>query len=312
MIQDERLIQESEWGTGAARNLCGRAWLPVDRQPHGCVVVVHGLGEHGQRYQGLAHTLAAAGWGCVAIDLPGHGRSPGRRGHIPRYPRLLADIGSLLDDAARLCPDQPLFLLGHSMGGNLAVNYSLHRHRVAPASAVPTGLVLSAPMFLPENPPPRSHVLAAWLGGQIAPWLSVRSPVKPQGLTSDTAVIEANRKDPLMHKRLSLYLASQLLAQGRYALDHAGELDLPTLLLHGDADPITSARASESFADRAGGRAQCVIFPGLLHEIFHEMQRPQVISVLTKWLQHQADAASAPTTDSCAVATAPNSVAAGT
>lgn len=286
---------ESQFLTGVNGDLQGHSWLPggsaaPDNPPlRGCLAIVHGLGEHGQRYRSLAASLAQHGWGCVALDLPGHGKSPGRRGHIPRYDRLLANIGSLLDHAADACPGLPLFLLGHSMGGNLAVNYVLHRRTVAPAAAQPTGLILSGPMFLPENPPPRSHVLAAWLGGQILPWWSVRSPVRSQGLTSNRSVIEASRNDPLMHKRLSLYLASQLLAQGRYALDHAADLDLPTLLLHGQADPVTSYRASESFADRAGELAQCVTFPGLLHEIFQESQRDQVIAVLTQWLDQTSD-----------------------
>lgn len=299
-------MREAELATGIDGDLRAYAWLPANRDPppRGCLAIVHGLGEHGQRYRGLASSLTDDGWACLAIDLPGHGRSPGRRGHIPRYQRLLADIGSLLDSARQLCPDAPLFLLGHSMGGNLVINYSLHRHVVAPTAAEPLGLVLSAPMLLPANPPPRSQIAAAWLGGLIAPWWTIRSPVSSQGLTTNTEAIEASRNDPLMHRKLSLYLATQLLAQGRYALDHAADLDLPCLLLHGQEDPITCHHASESFADRAGQRARCVTFPDLLHEIFHEAQRPQVIDVLNQWLQLQIDAAATPPARSSAVATA--------
>jgi len=281
----ELTLTEEPLSTGIEGNLYARLWRPADRSSSGCVVIVHGLGEHGQRYRPVAEWLAESGWATLTADLPGHGNSPGRRGHIRSYRRTLVEISTMLRTAYERTAGVPLVLLGHSMGGNLAANYILRRHEIAAEAPEPVGLVLSGPMFLPQQPPPRPHIFAAWLTGQLLPWWTIRTPVKTDQLSHDETVLQCVREDPLMHNRLSLYLATQLLAQGRHALDHAARLDLPALVLHGEADPITSYRASESFAVRAGEQATFVSFPGMLHEIFHEPDRQQVFRVLQAWLQ---------------------------
>lgn len=280
----EQRVLEETMRTGMRGNLHARFWRPDAGEVHGCVVIVHGLGEHGQRYQTLAQRLASGGWATLTADLPGHGQSPGRRGHIRSYRRMLVEIATMLRSAADRAAGVPLVLLGHSMGGNLAANYILRRHEIAEHAPEPIGLVLSGAMFLPQQPPPRPHIFAAWLTGQLLPWWTIRAPVAAEGLTHDQEIVQAIREDPLMHNRLSLYLGTQLLAQGRHALDHADRLDLPTLVLHGQDDPVTSYRASESFAIRAGKIATFVSFPGMLHEIFHEPDREQVLRVLQDWL----------------------------
>jgi alpha-beta hydrolase superfamily lysophospholipase len=279
-----RELLEQSVQTGVRGELHARLWRPADRELQGCIVIVHGLGEHGERYQGLAQRLAESGWATLTADLPGHGRSPGRRGHIRSYRGLLADISTMLGAAAAQLPGLPLVLLGHSMGGNLAANYILRRREIAPEAPEPVALVLSGPMFLPQRPPPRPHIFAAWLTGYLLPWWTVRAPVDTDRLTHNRDIVQAIREDPLMHNRLSLYLGTQLLAQGRHALDHADRLDLPTLVMHGEDDPITSYRASESFAIRAGSVAKFIAFSGMLHEIFHEPDRDRVFEALQQWL----------------------------
>lgn len=270
--------------TGRHGQLCGQRWTPQTEDPLGTVVMVHGLGEHSQRYRPLAADLASHRWASLTADLPGHGRSPGRRGHIRSYRSLLAEIAGMLQSAAAALPGRPLVLLGHSMGGNLAANYVLRRRDVAPQAPAPIGLVLSGPMFLPTKPPPRPQIFAAWLTGHLLPWWTIRAPVCSDQLTRNQAEIDRLANDPLTHRRLSLYLGTQLLAQGRHALDHAAQIDLPTLVLHGTDDPITSHRASESFAVRVGPHAQFIPLHGMLHEIFHEPDRHRVIAALAQWL----------------------------
>jgi len=182
-----------------------------------------------------------------------------------------------------------LVLLGHSMGGNLAANYVLRRKEIAPSVCDPIALVLSGAMFLPQNPPPRPQIFAAWLTGYLLPWWTIRAPVDSNKLTRNQSIVKAIREDPLIHNRLSLYLGTQLLAQGRHALDHADRIDLPTLVMHGEDDPITSFRASESFAIRAGELAEFVPFAGMLHEIFHEPDRQTVIDLMIKWMNDRID-----------------------
>jgi alpha-beta hydrolase superfamily lysophospholipase len=283
-------LNETICQTGLSGDLHARLWLPDAMPVRGCVIIVHGLGEHGQRYRDVAAHLAEQGWASFAADLIGHGHSPGRRGHIPSYHKLMQDIHAMRRTASECLGNlghaaaTPQVVLGHSMGGNLAVNYALRRHEFDQSLEDCAGLILSAPMLLPTNAPSRHQIFAAWLTGFLIPWFTVRAPVDTSKLTRNPDTVSKLRDDPLMHGRISVYLATQLLAQGRYALDNAGQIDLPTMVMHGEEDPITSYRASESFALRAGDHVHFASFPDMLHEIFHETEATIVFETLTRWL----------------------------
>ncbi len=209
--------------TGGSGQLRGRLWIG-GQDPIGVVIVVHGLGDHGGRYETLAKHLVEEGWSLFVFDLPGHGQSPGERGRVDSFDGLLADIASARRTVGDRLPNLPQVLLGHSMGGTLAINYVLRRSELSPQPEPLAGLILCAPMLLPPAPPPRPHIFAAWLTGRLLPWIRVSRPVDVEALTSDPEQAAAIRNDPLMHSRITIYLATQLLSQGRWALDHAQTL----------------------------------------------------------------------------------------
>ena len=284
-------MKEQTLHVGIRERLFARLWNSDQLTPRGVVFCVHGLGEHGGRYAPVAERLTQAGWTVLAVDLPGHGHSPGRRGHITSYDGLLREFAHIRQQLDQRLPTLPQFMLGHSMGGNLVVNYAIRRQRFESQlndSCSPLrGIVLSGPMFLPHRPPPRPQILAAWLTGHIIPWLTVRAPVDFKKLSRAPENAVMIERDPLMHGRISVYLATQLLSQGRFALDHADRIDLPTLLMHGQSDPITDCRASEAFAIRGGEQVRFVAFPEMLHEIFHEQKNSFVYETMLTWLNQQ-------------------------
>ncbi len=122
-------MEEQTLHVGIRERLFARLWTDAQRAPRGLVIIVHGLGEHGGRYAPVAERLTMAGWNTLAIDLPGHGHSPGRRGHIASYDALLREFAVIRQQAEQRLSDLPQFILGHSMGGNLVVNYAIRRHR---------------------------------------------------------------------------------------------------------------------------------------------------------------------------------------
>lgn len=117
---------EYQWQAKDGLYLHARRWEP-DSGLKGVVCLVHGFGEHTGRYLHVAGHLAGAGYALVAFDQRGHGKSGGQRGHAPSYEVMMDDMDLLLDGAHRLYPGLPLFLYGHSMGGNLVLNYALRR-----------------------------------------------------------------------------------------------------------------------------------------------------------------------------------------
>ncbi|GIX00763.1 MAG: hypothetical protein KatS3mg111_4095 [Pirellulaceae bacterium] len=253
-------------------------WWATEQRRRSAVIIVHGLGEHGGRYRRLASMFAAAGYQVVAFDQQGHGRSPEPRGCIASYTSLLDDVEAIVRWTEKQAASR-IALFGHSMGGNLVLNYVL-RSRPGVAS-----LIASSPMLRAVRQPSRPIELVLRLLRFIVPNLCLQSRVTPQRLMDDPVEIEEFQRDPLFHTRLSLRLAAALVDSGRWALHHAHLLRTPALLTHGTADRITSCEASIQFAARAGAYCQLELLPGVLHDPFRCSVRPRVVQRYIDFLQ---------------------------
>jgi alpha-beta hydrolase superfamily lysophospholipase len=122
------------------------------------------------------------------------------------------------------------------------------------------------------------------LTGHLLPRLRIAKSVDPDRLTQDPARAEQIRRDPMTHSRISIYLATQLLSQGRWALDHARSVDVPTLIMHGEDDELIDQSACEHVAIRIGERATLVRWPRMRHDLFHETERAEITERLISWL----------------------------
>ena len=180
--------------------LQGKKWIPSST-PKAVVCLVHGLGEHCGRYGHVAEAFNNAGYALMAFDLRGHGRSGGKRGHARSYTVLMDDIFQLLETVKEQYPDLPVFLYGHSLGGNLVIHYALRR---LPKLA---GIIASAPLFRTAVKPPawKIKLLRAMYG--VWPSLTVSNGLETAALSRDAGVLQAYRDDPLVHERVSARLA---------------------------------------------------------------------------------------------------------
>lgn len=260
--------------------LCGQSWLP-EGEPRATGTLVHGIGEHTGRYGDVAAHLTRAGLALIGADLRGHGCSEGPRGHISSWDILLNDVKEVLDYAAQLFPDKPLFLFGHSLGGTLVLTYGLRRHAAGLA-----GIIASAPQLrLAFRPAPWLKLL-----GQLAynwvPGFSQKSGLDVNALSRDPKVAEAYRKDRLVHDLVSARLGMDLIREGGWALDNADQwpADLPLLIMHGTADRLTRCEASREFAEQVGSACTMIPWEGLYHELHNEPEREQVLDALLAWI----------------------------
>jgi alpha-beta hydrolase superfamily lysophospholipase len=259
-----------------------QGWQPY-AAPHGVVCLVHGLGEHTGRYAHVAAALNTAGYAVLGFDLRGHGKSGGRRGHTPTYDTLMDDIGRLLDEAAARYPGKPQFLYGHSLGGNLVLNYALRRK---PSIA---GVVATSPAIRVTNPLPAVQVALAKVMNKLQPGMQMANGLALDGLARNPEVIRAYTSDPLVHNKISVRLALGMLQAGEWALAHAAEFPLPLLLVHGTADILTSAKASEEFAAKAPSeRCTLKLWQGFFHETHNEPEKAAVLGFMVDWLQKHA------------------------
>lgn len=252
-------------------------WEP-EGAPQGVVGLVHGLGEHHGRYAHVAAHLNSAGYAVLAYDQRGHGKSGDKRGHAPSYETTMDDIGALLTEAAMRYPGLPGFLYGHSLGGNLVLNYTLRRD---PALA---GVVATSPALRPAMP------IANWKQSLMPllyrrwPTLQIPNGLDITGISRDPDVVAAYRADPLVHDRVSVRLGADILTSGEWALAHAEEFPLPLLLIHGSADRITCPKASNEFASRMNSHCTFIALDGYYHETHNEPDAHLMLRVLISWL----------------------------
>lgn len=273
--------QESQWQSGDGLRLYAQSWQP-DEPAQGLVCLVHGLGEHSGRYGHVAQAFTAAGFAVQAFDYRGHGRSAGQRGHIASYDAIMDDVGLLVTQGRERFPGLPCFLYGHSLGGNLVLNYALRRQ---PDLA---GVVATSPgLKLAFKPSPVLLAVAKSMD-RLWPAFSQSNGLELAGISRDPAVIQAYQSDPLVHDRVSARLGLAIIEKGQWAIDHAAELTLPALLVHGTADRLTSPQGSREFASRAP-HSTLKLWEGLYHETHNEPEQAKVLAFTIAWIKSVLD-----------------------
>ena len=274
-----------------------RAWMRHASNARGVIVCVHGLGDHSGHFDAFADAANEEGWSVAAIDLPGHGDSPGVPGKVSSYTDCLLDIEAFRRDIADRTDECPQWLMGHSMGGNLSINYALRHESLRNESSTrelaavdpPVGMVLLSPMLLPPQTVTRPQIFAAWLTGHLVPWFRVHKRAKVRDLTADAQQAKRIAADPRRHSKLSIYLATQLLSQGRWAIDHARDLKLPTLLIYGEHDSLIDRDAVGNTAVRIGRDATIVHWPAGRHDLLHDCDSNLVQQRILTWMHSVHD-----------------------
>jgi alpha-beta hydrolase superfamily lysophospholipase len=257
-----------------------QAWLP-EREPRAAVVLAHGVSEHSARYAHVGRALTDAGYALYALDHRGHGRSEGDRANIGRLDYVVADLLTLVELAAERQGARP-FLLGHSMGGAVAVAFTLEHEETI------TGLVLSAPAVDAGAASAFDRVLSR-VTSTIAPNLGVFE-VHPDGVSRDPKVVRDYVEDPLnFHRKLPARTVSELVTAINTFPDRLAGVSLPILVMHGSDDPIVPLAAS-TMVDECAGSAdkRLIVYDGLYHEILNEPEQDQVLADIIDWLNRHA------------------------
>lgn len=239
----------------------------VPPNPRACLIVLHGLAEHHGRYIPTIESVAAAGIACFAYDCRGHGRSPGARGDIERFSSFAEDFRAICAGVARAHPGLPLFVYGHSLGSIVAIQVALDRaNRLA--GVIVTGTAVRA---VPDWPPALWKIARHAAG--VAPWLRVPLPLKAEALTHDLKIRQEYLNDPLILKKATVRLLTELGLACDDSLRRAPEIQVPWLAIHGELDTIAPVRGAQIFIDRLGAAdKQLHIYPGLLHEVQNEAE----------------------------------------
>jgi acylglycerol lipase len=263
-------------GSGGLR-IFWQSWRP-DGEPRAVIVLVHGASEHSGRYGYVADAFVTAGYAVYALDQRGHGRSEGPRAVLDRLSRAVADVDRLVLQASEENPGRGVFLLGHSMGGTVAVSYCLqHEDRLA-------GLILSGPLAALEAAPAPMLALGRALSA-IAPRLPLVS-IDASLVSRDPEVVREYVADPLNHHgKLPARTVAELAAAIGEFPAAVSAITIPTLILYGDADRLAPPAGAQMLGERIGATEKTVkAYPGLFHEIFNEPERDEVLADTLGWL----------------------------
>ena len=271
---------KSNWQNKEGLNFYVQGWEP-EQKPKAVIALIHGFGEHTDRYAHVGEAFNKAGYALIGFDLRGHGKSGGPRGHTPSYDAIMDDISDFMALIETRYPGLPRFLYGHSMGGNEAINFFL-RHKPDVVGVIATG-----PWLKLAFDPPALQVTLAKTISHIAPGFIQNSPLDTSALSHDQKVVDAYNTDPLVHSKISARLFVGMYESGLWALDHADEFSVPLLLMHGTADRITSSAASAEFAKRAGKIVTWHPWEGFYHEIHNEPEKAEVLQTMIGWLDAQ-------------------------
>jgi acylglycerol lipase len=280
VMQDnpDALIEHDSFVGVRGLKIHARTWLPAGA-PIGVVVIAHGFAEHGGRYAAVAERLVADGIAVRAADHRGHGLSEGKRTSIVRFGDYVDDLTTVIAQARARWPSLRIVLLGHSMGGLVALDLA-----VRPGGPV-DGLVLSAPAACPREVSRFTLAVGRALS-RVAPNTGVlRLPLNR--ISRDPAVVDAYTKDPLVFRTP---IRARLGAEMLDAMDRveAGlpSLRTPLLVMQGTADGLVDPGCGPHVYDRAGSEDKTLkMYDGLWHEIFNEPERDHVLDDLTGWLR---------------------------
>ncbi len=253
--------------------------------PIASLVIAHGLGEHSGRYGNLIQWLAGKRISIYALDHRGHGRSAGKRGHVANFNDYVDDlsffINSIIDENLNL----PVFLLGHSMGGVIAILYALRSQEKI------VGLILSSPGLVPTVDAPKYKIALASFLSKYLPSLLVSNELDAHYISHDRDVIAAYLNDPLVHDRISARWYTEFLKSAGECLNRAGEITIPLFIFHGTDDRLVDFAGSIQVFDAVSSRDKTkLLLEGLYHETMNEVEyeREKVLAAVTKWILARA------------------------
>jgi len=262
--------------------LHSQSWL-LDGPPKAVFIIVHGLAEHSGRYMNPVNYFVPKGYAIYTFDLRGHGKSAGTPGYVDHFSDYLSDLKIFSDKVRTENDNAKIFLIGHSMGGTIAVAYAVE-HQNELAGLITSGAVLKAGSSVNAV----SKILAKVLS-VLMPKMGV-SKLDSSTVSRDKAVVEAYVKDPLDYTgKISARLGAELLNVIEKLPSQIHEITLPILIMHGTADRLSDPASSKMLFDGVSSKDKTLkYYEGFYHEIFNDPERQQVFLEMETWLKLHA------------------------
>jgi alpha-beta hydrolase superfamily lysophospholipase len=223
--------------------------------------------------------LVPRGYALYGLDHRGHGRSPGQRGHIDAWDEYRGEVDSFLRMVAGMHPGKPLFLLGHSLGALISLDYLMHE----PVDLA--GAIISGAPIEPAGVAKPHLVALARLLSRIWPTFPLEMGLDTSGLSRDPEVVREYEESPLVHGKASARFGAESLDRVTWVKAHPEKVDLPLLMVHGGADPLNLVQGAQGWFDLVTyDDKELLVYPGSLHEVHNDLDHRQLAADIEGWL----------------------------
>ena len=246
------------------------------------ILIAHGFGEHSGRYAALTDHLVAHRYSVTAYDHRGHGLSDGLPGHVESFGEYDDDLGRIITSVRSRDQSRKLFLIGHSMGGLIALRYAARKGDSL------AGVIVSAPLIEVAVPVPAHKLMIARVGARMAPRMRLDNEINPAHLSRDPEVGRAYAADPLVNRKVSAKWFAEATRAMQEVVEGATKISTPLLVMHGTEDRLASVDATRRLFERVkSSDKELVIYPGFYHELFNEPEKREVFERVTDWLSQR-------------------------
>ena len=275
-MADETSTADGSIDSVDGAKLAYRAW-PL---PDGKITfaVVHGLGEHAGRYRRFADGMAKHGFGTFALDLRGHGNSPGQRGHVDSWSQWTDDVSAFVKHISASSGGE-VVPLGHSFGGAALLSTVL-------AGKLPgtKRFIVSSPALKVKVAVPAWKIKLGTAASKVMPKLALDNEVDPKLISRIPDIVEEYRNDPLVHTKISSRMYTEWLAATKDILNRAGEIKVPFLILAGTDDGLIDPQGSKDLNKGAASMSELRLLEGRYHEPFNDRDNEEVFTLIASWL----------------------------
>jgi len=246
------------------------------------VILVHGMGEHSSRYTtSVVPKFIENNISVITYDQFGHGKTEGKRGHNPNYEAVLDCVEIVAKKAKIIFGDVPTFLYGHSMGGNVIINYLLTRkHNFK-------GAIATSPFLKLAFQPPSWKLTIGKVLQKIAPAMTMGNELDTAAISKDNTEVQKYIDDPLVHNQISANYSLTFIKKGIWAIENASKLDIPMLVIHGTGDRLISHKGSEEFVKNTQGKATLKPFENGFHELHNDSCKEEMLETVLNWTNNQ-------------------------
>ena len=255
-----------------------RSWLP-EQKAKKCILIVHGLGEHSGRYEVFGLRLTKKKSGIYSFDLPGHGNSDGRKGHIQKFYEFIDATEQVLIHIRRNNLECQIVLFGHSLGGLIALNFLIDRESREIESAI-----ISSPWIKLAIEVPKYLLNIQRVFKNLFPSLSLNNRINPLDLSKDQKIINEYINDKNVHDRISIKLYSEVVDSIQLVKEKSEKIKIRTLIYHGKNDRLISYHGSEEINKKINN-SELNILNNVYHEPHNDIEKDLVFDKIYKFLE---------------------------